>query len=125
MLSLSRKGTKTFFGYLAASIGVGIFGAIYEAFSFGVYSPFMALAFLVPLAASPAPLLARRLPTGPLAEGSFRGGVACLTVGSLVRGALEIYGTANSLWIVYPIVSALLFAASAAALFAGRNKKGA
>ncbi len=115
MSFISGKKKKAFFGYLAAAGGVLLFGAVYEAFSFGVWSPFMGLAFLVPLAGSLGPAFARFLPESGAGEGLYRSGIACMTAGSLVRGVLEIYGTTNSLWFFYPVSSVLLFLGCAAA----------
>ncbi len=47
-------------------------------------------------------------------------GIAALTVGSIFRGVLDIYGTTNKLWIVYPIVGLVLLAAGMFAFFIGR-----
>lgn len=106
---------KTALGYLAVSVACGVMGAVYETFSFGVYSPFMLYAFAFPLAGGALPFLllglfSRRSP-GSLARRLYHFGIAALTVGSFVQGALEIYGTTSALvrvyWIAGPILSAL------------------
>lgn len=77
------------------------FGLVCEHFSHGVFSGCMAFAFLIPLlggAAMLLPVFRRR--------GTFlwRCGILTLTVGSLVRGALDIYGTTSRLCGIYWIL---------------------
>ena len=43
--------------YVLAAVNVAVFSAIYEHFSFGVYSPFMIFAFAVPLLMGALPFL--------------------------------------------------------------------
>ena len=50
---------KTSFIYLIVSIVLMIAGAVYEHFSFGVYSYFMIYAFAIPLAGGALPFLAK------------------------------------------------------------------
>ena len=103
--------------YLEFSLLVLIFGAIYEHFSFGVTSNYMVYAFVFPLAGGAIPALAlslsrRRLFPGWLPLSVFHSAIATWTVGSLLQGALAIYGTTNRLIGVYWTVGAALFAAS-------------
>ena len=87
--------------YLAASVFCALFGAVYELFSHGVFSYWMIYAFFFPLllGAIPSFLLLRRGKAFPrrAAADCIHGGVAWLTVGSIVQGVLEIYGTTNPL----------------------------
>ena len=87
--------------YLTASVFCALFGAVYELFSHGVYSYWMIYAFAFPLllGAIPCYLLQRKGKTHHAGKAAdcIHGGVAWLTVGSIVRGVLEIYGTTNSL----------------------------
>ena len=46
---------KTALGYLIAAVFLGVFSAIYEHFSFGVYSGYMIFAYLIPLAGGAIP----------------------------------------------------------------------
>ena len=89
-----------------------LFGAVYEAFSHGVYSYGMIYAFVFPLVLGVLPLLLISMLRGPrpnrFANGAYHAGIAALTVGSLVSGALEIYGTTNLLTLVYWIAGAAL-----------------
>ena len=105
--------------YVLAAVNAAVFSAIYEHFSFGVYSPFMIFAFAVPLlmGALPFLLLDRALKktgsTVPALVCKFwHAAVATLTVGFLFRGVLDIYGTSSPLASVYWIASAMLAALS-------------
>lgn len=91
--------------YTLAAAVCAAFGLIYEHFSFGVWSDFMGFAFLIPLLLGALPaLLTRREPT-EIAAQLYGGFVLTLTLGSLVRGALDIYGTTNGKLIAYPILA--------------------
>ena len=105
--------------YVLAAVNVAVFSAIYEHFSFGVYSPFMIFAFVVPLLMGGLVflLLGRACKktgsTVPALVCKFwHAAVATLTVGFLFRGVLDIYGTSSSLGAVYWIASAMLAALS-------------
>lgn len=96
---------KTVFAYLLASLFCAFFGAVYEAFSHEVYSGYMLNAFAFPLAGGALPFMAkslsgRRFP-GRLSGSLYHCGIATLTVGSIMTGVLEIYGTTNGLVNVY------------------------
>lgn len=109
--------------YVLAAVNAAVFSAVYEHFSFGVYSPFMIFAFAVPLlmGALAFLLLGRALKkTGTsvpaLVCKFWHAAVATLTVGFLFRGVLDIYGTSSPLGAVYWIASAVLAALSLLAL---------
>lgn len=110
--------------YVLIAIGLAAFGAVYEHFSFGVYSNYMVYGFAVPLllGALPALLFAcsKRPPMiSNLAKKLWRDGIAVLTVGSLFTGVIKIYGTDSNLCYVYAGAGvALLLAAACVALFA-------
>ena len=115
--------------YLAASIVIAAAAAVYGLFSHGVYSYFMTYAFMIPLLAGALPHLIAAMKGGDsdLAEKLHESRsiqlafVATLTVGSLLKGALDIYGTTNRLLIAYPVIAAaILVFATAAAL---KNRK--
>ena len=109
---------------LIATLFCGFFGAVYELFSHGVYSYGMLYAFAFPLVLGALPLLLitmRRAPyPGRFARCVCHAGIAALTVGSLVSGALEIYGTTNPLTLVYWIAGGALTALGAAAYLISR-----
>ena len=95
--------------YVLATCLVALFSGVYERFSFGVWSGFMAFAFAVPLILGVLPWTvnaARERPGLPssAARQLWNAGTAVLTVGCLFRGILAIYGTASALGTVYWIV---------------------
>lgn len=74
----------------------------------------MIYAFAVPLLLGVLPdavLLLRKRRVGRGALSLWNYGIAMLSVGSVFQGALEIYGTTNSLSIVYPIAGGALLLA--------------
>ena len=102
-------------GNLCAAAFCALFGAVYEHFSHEVYSYFMIYAFGVPLVCGALPMLmlglGRRRQPGRFALNAYNSGLATLTVGSLFKGVLDIYGTTNRLLYVYVIAGAVLTAA--------------
>lgn len=98
--------------YLAAAAACALFGGIYEIFSHGVYSCYMLCAFVFPLLLGSCPFYVmertgRAFPCTAV-EDFVHGGVAALTVGSIMQGVLEIYGTANPLTAGFWIAGAAL-----------------
>ena len=100
--------------YVTAAACCALFGAVYECFSHGVYSPFMLCAFLLPLLFGAVPFFLRMKSGRPFpsraAADCIHGGAAAFTLGSLMRGVLEIYGTASPLLAAYWIIGVLLTA---------------
>lgn len=92
--------------YLLVSLFCVLFGAVYEQFSHEVYSGYMIYAFLFPLAGGTLPFAAMsvygrgRIP-GRLTRNLYNAGIAALTMGSIMEGVLEIYGTTNDLLQIY------------------------
>ena len=103
---------------LVVSLFCAAFGAVYEIFSHGVYAYSMLYAFAFPLVLGVLPLLLITMLRAPypnrFARSVYHAGIAALTVGSLVSGALEIYGTTNPLTLVYWIAGGALAALGAA-----------
>ena len=99
---------------------LALFGAVYELFSHQVYSCFMLYAFAVPLTMGVLPyallLLKEKYPSNLFLH-LWNTAIAALGVGSVFEGVLEIYGTTNSLVIVYPVAGGLLALAGLASLF--------
>jgi hypothetical protein len=98
--------------YLGISIFVFIFGQIYEYFSHGVYSSYMMFAFLIPFIGLFIPsllnnLILKRKITDNVTL-PWKCGIATLTVGSIYKGVLEIYGTSGTFEPVYLIIGSLL-----------------
>ena len=82
--------------YLLLSVFVFVFAQIYEYFSHGVYSNYMLYAFLIPFLGLSVPSfllhsLKKAIPTN--SRFLWKCGIATLTVGSIYKGILEIYGT--------------------------------
>ena len=91
---------------------VALFGGVYEAFSFGVWSFWMVYAFAFPLTLGALPfgwlsLRKRPLPCRWTCR-LHHAGVATLTLGSVMEGVLAIYGTTNQLTCWYWIAGGLL-----------------
>ena len=113
-----RRALGACLAYLAAALFCLLFGAVYEHFSHGVYSNAMVYAFAYPLCLGVLPFFAacafgkeRLAPSGASAH-LWADGVATLTVGSILSGVLEIYGTDSALLAVYPIAGAALLLAA-------------
>ena len=118
-MSTSARELKNNLLYnLAGAAFLGVFGAIYEHFSHGVYSPFMVFAFAVPLLLGVLVygvlLIAKKYP-GRAAVLLWNSGIAALSVGSVFKGVLDIYGTTNPLIVVYPVAGGILLLAAVAA----------
>lgn len=120
ILFISDEGRRLL-KYAAADAGAGVFfavfGAVYEMFSHEVYSYWMMYAFLFPLLLGVLPLLwavlrKKRLP-GAFALVLWHCGIAALTVGSVMQGVLDIYGSTNRLIQVYPVTGSILLLAGA------------
>ena len=95
-----RRYTAVIRAYLLSALFCALFGAVYELFSHEVYSCFMICAFLLPLLLGAIPFFLLRMRGKPFpgrAADLIHAGVAALTVGSVLQGVLEIYGTTNPL----------------------------
>ncbi|MBR0207853.1 MAG: hypothetical protein IJQ43_03035 [Oscillospiraceae bacterium] len=100
--------------YLLSALGCAIFGEVYELFSHEVWSCFMLGAFALPLLLGAVPFFLMRKRGKPFpgrAAELVHAGVAALTVGSILQGVLEIYGTSNPLMIAYWAAGGTLTAA--------------
>lgn len=108
-----RKGmARTGLAYVYVSVFLALFGAVYEYFSHGVFSYYMAYAFGFTLAGGALPFFhiafSRAHLPGRACLNLYHAGIATLSAGSLFQGALEIYGTTNRLTCVYWIVGTAL-----------------
>ena len=96
---------------LYVTVFCALFGAIYEHFSHAVYSYFMIYAFAIPLIGSVLPQVIwqekNMRPPRPVAMNLWNYGIVTLTVGSLAKGALDIYGTTSYLLLIYPVCGLL------------------
>ncbi len=116
----ARTAVKTALVYLLLSLFCVLFGAVYELFSHGVYSFSMIYAFVFPLAGGALPFLLlgfckmKKYP-GSAARHLYHSGIAALTVGSIMQGILDIYGTTNALIRIYWLAGIALLTAGVVA----------
>ena len=117
---------RNLLGHIAGTVFLALFGAVYELFSHEVYSYFMIYAFAVPLMLGVMPyallLISRKVP-GRAALNLWNSGIATLSVGCVFRGVLEIYGTTNSLSVIYPVSGLLLLTAGLITGIVGLKRK--
>jgi len=111
------RAVKASYIYLSLSILCMVFGLIYGEYSHGVYSRFMIYAFMFPLVGGALPFLTLyiipKIPyPGKITRDIYHCGIATITIGSLVRGALNIYGTVNPMDKIYGYVAVVLVAAA-------------
>lgn len=101
--------------YLYATIFCAAFGVVYPLFGHGVTSPFMSYAFVFSLVLGVFGFLALGWLhlENRVAYNLYNAGVATLTVGSLLRGILDIAGADAIYPLYYFIVGALLVVAGA------------
>lgn len=122
----NRRLQKHLIGSIIAALFCAFFAAVYEAFSFGVYSYFMLFAFVVPLLGCSLPysimVFRNRSLPDITALRLWNSGIASLTVGSIIQGVIEIYGTTNRLVIIYAIVG-ISFCLSGLAVWLKRSRK--
>lgn len=109
--------------YAAVHLGIsgfcGIFAAIYEHFSFGVYSDAMIFSFMPCLFSGlllVLTALGRRAPGKVFLE-LLTACVITMAVGMISAGVVEIYGTNNKLLYVYPVTAGVLLLLTIAAYF--------
>lgn len=102
---------------LAGTLFLALFGAIYETFSHGVFSFYMIYAFAFPLVLGVTLylilLFVRKYPNRVFLN-LWNSAIATFSAGSVFQGVLEIYGTTNSLSVVYPAVGGILAASALA-----------
>ena len=99
--------------YTSVSVIVLVFSIVYEIFSHGVISYYMIFAFLFPLLLGAGPFFLFGLSMinyypPRLSYDLYHSGVASLTVGSIMCGVLDIYGTTSNLLKYYFIVGCIL-----------------
>lgn len=98
---------KRIYTYLLITIFTLLFSIIYEYFSFGVISYFMILSFLIPLFGLLLNYISYKLKINNELK-ILDLSVLTLTLGSVIRGILDIYGTTNHLLIYHLYVGLLL-----------------
>ena len=102
---------KLVFTYLIVTLVCAGLGAVYEFFSHGVYSYYMLYAFMLPFLGGTVYfyciLYFRSKIPGCIACRFQHFGILTLTVGCMVCGMLEIYGTTSHLVNIYFIVGGM------------------
>jgi len=93
--------------YLIYGIVLVLFALIYESFSHGVYSNYMIFAFLIPLIYGFGGSFLLRDGASKFGNMFYNFGIITISVGSVFKGILDIYGTTNDLLYVYVIVGIL------------------
>lgn len=99
--------------FICVSLFCGLFSAVYEHYGHGVYSNYMVYLFAFPLVGGTIPyallgLLPNVVCPSRLSMRIYNSGLAALTVGSCLRGVLDIYGTSSGYVPVYWAAGALL-----------------
>ena len=122
----SQLSWKSLLPITLTTVFVFVFAKIYGIFSHGVSSVFMSYAFLLPLSLIFLPKLLnlctgnrlwngsleteegeKKLFLSSLASFLWKSGVAVLTVGSIYKGVLDIYGTSGTFEWIYLVVGIL------------------
>lgn len=122
----SQLSWKSLLPIALTTVFVFVFAKIYRIFSHGVSSVFMSYAFLLPLSLIFLPKLLnlctgnrlwngtleteegeKKLFLSSLASFLWKSGVAVLTVGSIYKGVLDIYGTSGTFEWIYLVVGIL------------------
>ena len=95
---------KKSFRYFIGSFITLIFSFIYEQFSHNVYSNYMIFAFLIPFSSSLIYFIINKFKINICSRESDNllfASTITLTLGSLLKGVLDIYGTTNHLSVIY------------------------
>lgn len=111
--------------YLVLSVFVFVFSQIYEYFSHGVYSNYMLYAFLIPFLGLSVPsFLLHSLKKSLPANSRFlwKSGIATLTLGSIYKGILEIYGTNGYFEFPYLLLGGVLCILGLLSLFSSKKQ---
>lgn len=98
------------------------FGAVYEYFSFGVYSYYMIYAFIFPMLMTLYNIAVKD--KNEMTDTLFAASAATFTLGFIFKGVVEIYGSSSSLTVIYwgaGTVLALAGIASAVIRFGGSS----
>ena len=116
--SEKRDIKRNMFIYLGVFLFVALFGLIYEQFSHGVYSFFMAFAFLFPMILGFLPYIlfyffGKDNYPSVLTSDLYNAGVATITMASVFKGVLDIYGTTRDVHLYILTITGIVF------LFAG------
>ena len=94
--------------YLLYSLFLIIFAVIYESFSHGVYSNYMIFAFLIPFIYGYCGSFLMGSDASKMGNTFYNYGIVTLSIASIFKGILEIYGTTNKLLYVYIVLGIML-----------------
>ena len=99
--------------YFILSLIFLFFGFIYEQFSHNIYSSYMIYAFLFPLIMGTIIYIIIDKTKivdllSPLAMSFYNSSILTFSLGSIIQGVLDIYGTTNKLVFYYLIVGIIL-----------------
>ncbi len=114
--------------YIIVTLTCILFSIIYESFSHGVISNFMIFSFVVPLVFGVGInymfyfFKIKKLPSR-IQNKIYNAGIATLTIGSIMEGVLQIYGTTNSKIYVYLVVGIILLFTSIISYTFFKNEK--
>lgn len=112
----NRRAWKIALRYVFVAAFLALFNFVYGLFAHGVSSLFMQLAFLIPLVGGGGvSLLFLVLPSaGDVARSLWRMGITTLSVGFLLHGVFDIYGSIAPLVNVFFLVAGILFVTATA-----------
>ena len=107
--SYLNKMRKTAKMYLIFTCFMIFFGFVYEIFGRGVWSFYMVYAFVIPFAFGYLPFNRIAHKGNPKIRSTacrwfWHAGIGTLTIGCVMFGVMEIYGSGSVLTYVYPIV---------------------
>ena len=110
ILDLKQERTRI----IISIISCIIFSFIYELFSHGVISFYMCISFIFPLLLLIEVLIIikKKINIKVISHNLFKSGILTFTIYFVIMGVLEIYGTTNSLVIVYPMLGLSLLVLS-------------
>ena len=110
---LKEQGKK----YIIITLVCILFAVIYESFSHGVISNFMVYAFTIPLILGVVVyymlyfIKIKKMPIR-FENSTYNAAIATYTVGSIMEGVLQIYGTTNSKIYIYLVGGTILLIVS-------------
>ena len=90
--------------YLLYSLFLIVLAIIYESFSHGVYSNYMIFSFIIPFIYGFCGSFLINIGGSKLGNTFYNLGIITLSIGSVFKGILEIYGTTNILLYVYIVI---------------------
>ncbi len=124
-----EKSKKLTVIYLCVTVFTAIFGAVYSAFGHGIISYPMKLAFLFPLVMGLIPSFILSLNNSGVfpklpARYLWHSSISLLTIGSVLRGVLDIYGNnMNPYPRIYVIAGCVFATAGVISQFIFKNKE--